>query len=298
MAATHSHPSLEERVRAHLATAIQSSQDDHTAEDILRVFREQATLLFETERVKTALTTDPFEHLDEAQTAVKRLQKLLLVTDYYTVATHDGYSKTEAVLHFPADTVMKPLVESHVQLHFRYERQAGSTATVGYSIDLSKDHGEAERMLWVQVQAAGSVPSSTKAKNLADDDDDEGLWSDMEEGDSDKVEEHADASIHPDTKKAKTETKPIVETAKRDNVPTDEEDPHNCDRFVAGIDPDLLARFLRWTRIGPIDDITMFFLLMTFPFYEHEWDLVGYLLDAVFASDDDDDDDEESKAGD
>jgi hypothetical protein len=33
-------------------------------------------------------------------------------------------------------------------------------------------------------------------------------------------------------------------------------------------------------------DITVFFFLMTFPFYEHEWDIVGFLLKAVFDSDD------------
>ena len=30
---------------------------------------------------------------------------------------------------------------------------------------------------------------------------------------------------------------------------------------------------------------TAFFILMTFPFYEHEWDLVGYLLEETFGDD-------------
>jgi hypothetical protein len=31
-----------------------------------------------------------------------------------------------------------------------------------------------------------------------------------------------------------------------------------------------------------IDESTAFFILMTFPFYEQEWDIVGYVLDEVF----------------
>lgn len=277
---------LEEAVRAHLATAIQS--DDHTAEDILRCYQLQATLLFESERVKTALTTDPFEHLEDAQAAVARLKKLLRVTEYHSVTTLDGYSRIEAAVRFSADKAMQPTVGSHVELRFRYERQATSPATVSFSIDLAKDFGVAERMLWVNVQAVGTVPSSNKARNMADDDEDEDLWSDMEEdaaADDNDDSRQVDQSTQ-NAKKAKSEIKTSVETTATDDEAQKEEEDASCDRFVAGIDPDLLELFLQWTRIGPMDDITVFFLLMTFPFYEHEWDLVGYLLVSVFGSDD------------
>ena len=36
-----------------------------------------------------------------------------------------------------------------------------------------------------------------------------------------------------------------------------------------------------------MDDLTAFFILMTFPYYEHEWDMVGLVLDAVFGMDGD-----------
>ena len=43
-----------------------------------------------------------------------------------------------------------------------------------------------------------------------------------------------------------------------------------------------------------------FFFLLTFPFYEHEWDLVGFVVDAVLGGEEDeemeeDDEDTEKK---
>jgi hypothetical protein len=40
-------------------------------------------------------------------------------------------------------------------------------------------------------------------------------------------------------------------------------------------------------------DITAFFLLMTFPFYEQEFEIVGAILDSVFGSDGDESNDME-----
>ena len=63
------------------------------------------------------------------------------------------------------------------------------------------------------------------------------------------------------------------------------------DSYTAYLDPDLLHDFLNWTNLR-LTEGTAFFLLMTFPFYEHEWDLVGYVLDEVFGSESDDDEEE------
>lgn len=54
------------------------------------------------------------------------------------------------------------------------------------------------------------------------------------------------------------------------------------DLYSAFLDGDLLHDFLDFTGLEPMDEDKAFFLLMTFPFYEHEWDLVGYVLDEVF----------------
>eukprot|EP00536_Pseudo-nitzschia_multiseries_P003072 jgi/Psemu1/301753/fgenesh1_kg.43_\ len=56
------------------------------------------------------------------------------------------------------------------------------------------------------------------------------------------------------------------------------------DSYVTYMDPDHLEAFLEITRIksDQLHDGTAFFLLMTFPFYEQEWDLVGFLLEEIF----------------
>ena len=48
------------------------------------------------------------------------------------------------------------------------------------------------------------------------------------------------------------------------------------------MDPEVLETFLESTKLTSLNEATAFFLLMTLPFYEHEWDIVGYVLDTVF----------------
>ena len=72
----------------------------------------------------------------------------------------------------------------------------------------------------------------------------------------------------------------------------DDDDDNNGssrDSYTAYLDPDILHEFLDWNEFT-MHDGTAFFLLMTFPYYEHEWDLVGFVLDEVFGGSDDDDD--------
>lgn len=281
---------LEATVRSHLEKTIEAD-DRHTAEDILRCYREQASLLFETVKLRTALTTDPFEHLVEVKQGLTRLIKLLHVTEFQTITTLDGYSRIEATVSFRADATMKPVVESLVELKFRYERTSSNTSQepvgVSYSIDLAKDHGAAERMLWVNVQAIGNFPSSTKAANMTDDE--QARWSDME---SDDEESKGDAVTSRDVKKNMAEiradaSKTRSSTVAHEETTTTKGEGPGSDVFTAGIDGDLLTTFLEWAQVGPMDDITAFFLLMTFQYYELEWDIIGYLLEAVFGSDDD-----------
>ena len=65
----------------------------------------------------------------------------------------------------------------------------------------------------------------------------------------------------------------------------------SCDTYMVYLDPDLLNQFLEWSHLSPMNEATAFFLLMTFPFYEHEWDLVGFVLDQAFGDGDGDEED-------
>jgi hypothetical protein len=293
--------SLDEAVRAQLTAAVIQATTDgsYTPEDVLRSYKEQAMLLYETEKLKAALVSDPFQHLDQVSQAVSRLSKLLRVTEYHAVTTLEGYCRMDATVQFCTVAV------TTVALRFRYlrsasrncdDRQVDLPVTVSYSIDLCKDFEPAERLLWVHVQASGSTPSSFPARNVVADNDEH--WSDMEDSDNDEPGKSSSAgplptangnAAHVDHMDASTKSEfnasmgPSADPSGPCEPAIDQ-----GDAFVAGMDPDVLTKFLLWTNIGDMDDITSFFLLMTFQFYELEWDLVGYLLEGVFGPDDDD----------
>jgi hypothetical protein len=289
--------SLDEAVRAQLTAAVIQATTDgsHTPEDVLRSYKEQATLLYETEKLRAALDSDPFQHLDQVSQTVSRLSKLLRVTEHHVVTTLEGYCCMDATVQFSPSLAH----DNGVALRFRYLRSASRNdremdlpVTVSYSIYLCKDFEPAERLLWVHVHASGSTPSSLSARNVADHDE---QWSDMDSDNDEPGESRS--STEPlqiyngnvDHVDYPTKSEPPNASMSRSSDPCEPvPEVDEGDAFVAGMDPDLLTKFLLWTKLGDMDDITSFFLLMTFQFYELEWDLVGYLLEGVFGPDDDD----------
>jgi hypothetical protein len=255
----------------------ENEKEEHDAIDVLRTFQNEANLMYETLALKDLIRQDPFVHLEDAKPQVENMCSLLQVTDCHRVVTKLGYSFIDAVVRLPmADS-------NHLQLSFQYERRRLSDdnggTTVTYSIDMSRNHGPNERLLWVQVFAMGSAPSHLPAKSLQEDGDGGDEWEDMDE------DEEGNEKI--------TQDKEQLPNAADDTGDADDTGAEDCDRYVAHMDPDALGRFLEWSGLGPINEATAFFFLMTFPFYEHEWDLVGFILDSVFGFNDDDDDENE-----
>lgn len=147
------------------------------------------------------------------------------------------------------------VVVDKVELTFQFDRSStpqGSTM-VDYSIAWSLDSGPKLPLLWIQVLAEGNGPSVQKAINVDSDSDGE------------------------------------PRNNKRPRISKDESDKQP-DQYHAGMDADNLQSFLTAAKLQPVDDVTAAFLLLTFPFFEHEWDLVGFVLDAVFGQEDDTDD--------
>jgi len=284
-----SQPNLSEVVQRALQDFIQAHKEMHTAMDVLRTFQREAQLQFETELVKDMLLQDPFDRFQDLQDNIKRLLQLIRVTDCHRILTKAGYSSIDATVRLNADDTMKKNgVASHLQLMFKYERSPADKsehgpASVWYSIDLNRDNGPNERVLWVQVLAAGQTPSHLPAENMDQDDDDDEEWEEMDAEDNDReasIEEEDENSS--DSKRHGTSIEIGLDQESAIN-----DDDESRDKYVAGMDPEVLGRFLQWTQLGPMDEATAFFLLMTFPFYEHEWDLVGFVLDAVFGFTDD-----------
>lgn len=187
-------------------------------------------------------------------------QSIMKVLSCKRLVTLDGYARNDALIEWAKDSVMKGVI-SNVQLTFHYEQRRkdhsnnNNDSRVVYTIDVAKDYGEKQRLLVIEVFAQGEGPSAMPAEPLEDDD-----WEDAEnQGDA------MDA-----------ESIPVVETVKESR-----EIKQECDRFAAYMDPEVFSDFIEWTQLG-MDEYTTFFLLMTFPFYEHEWDLVGFALDSVF----------------
>jgi hypothetical protein len=201
--------------------------------------------------------------------------------------------------------------EGGINLHFTYVRTSMTSThpcTVSYTIDLRNtavSNGTHEvrskPLLWVYVYAAGVVPSShdtSHAININNNDDDQ--WSDID--DEDESAQDVDTqSINASSKSNKVSNE--IETTEpnikmnHENIENGSNHDQNKDRYEAGMDPDVVALFISYlestNRVSfdkrdnntSYSEITMFFLLMTFPFYEHEWDLVGFLLQAVFGND-------------
>ena len=258
---------------------------------------------------------------------------MLHVVSCYRVVTLEGYSAIDAVVRWKQDGKQKDCVKHHLQLTFRYERRPinhpdgrgrrgqsnqddsqeeddddvdGKTGPqfkthVWYSIDVSKDHGENNRLLTIEVWAQDF--SSSVLEPIPLEVEDEDGWEDMDDDDEEEEEEQdknvsledamdAENEKEDDNAGAAAGDASMAENSKTTTTRKDDADNNNNDkrdRYAAYLDPDTLQDLLDWSQLR-VDEYTAFFLLMSFPFYEHEWDLVGFVLDQAFGGDDDDDD--------
>lgn len=311
--------SLRQEIRRSLKQLLESHENEETANDVLQMVRQEALLLLETERVKDALRLDPFQcwkdKKNKNSVVWNRLFRDLQVIEYDRVNTKSGYCHIQAICRLTDET-------SCLDLHFHYERQGDATNSdtmapvVSYTIQVSRNHGKTEKLLWVDVYSSGPTPSfHIPAINIMDEvqrngnDNDDQDWEDMEEGD----DGHDPVPANKIPKKAvtigKRKDREFVvpnqeERATPRNDGTDKNNPDEemgedepPDRFLAGIDPDVLAQFLEWSQLQHEleDDLDACYLLMTFPFYEFEFDLVGFLLEAVFGKEEDEEENDDEK---
>ena len=315
---------MQSYVREQLRQAVRQAQQEgaYTAEDLLRTFTQEATLMFQTEHVTTMLRSDPFEHLQDIAGSIKeRLCPMLQITEYENVLTQEGHCRIAATVTLSPDDKMRQVgaVSKYVQLYFLYERDgtrhAGEQTSVWYAIDVARDDGPREKILWVKVFAAGSVPSGLPAQNLDDGhgDEDDG-WEDIDDEDDDddddgkKDRKNRQPDDDESTEQAESKLKKARLSEDEDQemkektveaIIMDNDDDNDAaplaDRFTAGIDPDALSQFWQWACLQETSEATSFFLLMTFPFYEMEFDLPGFILDAVFGAEDADGDDNDAE---
>lgn len=213
-------------------------------------------------------------------------KNIMRVISFSRNVTKD-YSFIEAVVELTKDTKMKSVHES-LRLTFSFERgqvlltqrkskskkcsdgnhermlnndfEYGTNLT--YHIDLSRDYMQKERLIDIEVHARGKSPSIKTAEP-------------MEEAMIEEYDENGKLVTND-------------QQDEEDQSPIDNDAP---DQFAAFCDPDVLENFLKWSGLE-LDAQNAIFLLMTFPYYEHEWDLFGFLLECVFGCEEDESDDD------
>jgi len=216
-------------------------------------------------------------------------------------------------------------VENHGRSHHTKGSHHPHPTQVTYSIDISRDYGKKERLLTIEIMACGDTPSILKAVPMdichGDDsvmeeiDSDESrpiINRDSSKADnvdhnrhttkgaeginsmcSDDVSCRAELmlSLNP-TKKHKSDHSDDCTKNKTDISDNEDNAQHGRDQFMAYIDPDVLMDFMSWIELmGEGEEVKCYdaniaLLLMTFPFYEQEWDLVAFLMDCIYENDD------------
>ena len=294
---------LRPQVKAAIRTFLQTQDGYHLASDVLRVIEEEANLMKETENVCDWLERDPMEAFSKVKRQIKVLKSLIQVTSCSRVRTRK-YIGIDAVVTINND--------ERTKLTFKYEhkpRRGVKGSHVWYSIEISNNHSQRENLLIVQVWAPGDAPCTTSpAISIRQNEED--LWEDIDDEDdeNDYAEEEKETHMVSDeSESVKISPKPVkkqkISNASEDQdesdhgrVDNDEisDTEETNDSYMVFLDPDQLHSFLESTNLGMenMDEITAVFLLMTFPFYDPEWDLLGYILDDVFSGDSDEEDQE------
>lgn len=205
---------------------------------------------------------------------------------------------------------------------------ATTSTCIWYSIDLSFGYGPKQNLITVRVWAEGTKPSRLPAVSVDDRDEDSGEGAvleydndgEPEGGSEDKMQvdsqtdattskssknganpktngkkessssDTADDSDNPTGKKmsdGNEDNRDIRNNEDGDNV-NEKDDEEARDRYACYVDPESLELFQKAANLTNLSEATAFFTLMVFPFYQHEFDLVGFVLDSIFGNDDDD----------
>lgn len=161
---------------------------------------------------------------------------------------------------------------------------------ITYKVEYSIDFGKTEKLFGIDIYAAGEFPSVHEAIPMmeggagasdAGSDGDDNINANDEDTAARENKEQTDGS--------KFEDIGMLSYGEPDNESTS--NPENdADRFGAFVDPENIVVFLDRLNMN-FNEKSVFYFLLMFPFYEHEWDISGFLLASLF-------DEEEEEWGD
>ena len=156
------------------------------------------------------------------------------------------------------------------------EGELGTTLT--YFIDVSKDHMQKERLIEIVIEAVGLSPSIESAIPFEVDGDESMLVEEFDDN-GNLVAKQPHISNNQENESENDENDLDTKTEE------DGDEYESRDRFSAFVDPQTLENFFKSSGLD-LDVQNSLFLLMSFPYYEHEWDIFGFLLECVFGGDD------------
>jgi hypothetical protein len=179
---------------------------------------------------------------------------------------------------------------------------------VTYKIDMSVDHGQKETLLGVDIYALGEHPSVEEAVPMMcyDDEEDgneERHMNRMADDDDDDEGNNADDGCHDTeelTSKFRSRGQSLskyddefeeIEVTDSDNL---KGETGEGDRFAVVVHPQRFVAFLDRVNMN-LNERSVIYFLLTFPLYEHEWDISSFVLSSTLdgGSVDDEADEEE-----
>mmetsp|Transcript_42739 Transcript_42739/g.89651 ORF Transcript_42739/g.89651 Transcript_42739/m.89651 type:complete len:470 (+) Transcript_42739:285-1694(+) len=187
---------------------------------------------------------------------------------------------------------------------------------VTYKIDYSIDSGKMEQLLGVDVLALGEHPSIEEAIPMMDDDDDDAEEGNPGSGDGqdEKTKQCAGANHNHHDKRLENKESNAKQSSPKNDTEFEEiemsdhdstienNDPENNtnngegDRYGVFVNPQNVVAFLDRANMN-FNEQSVFYFLMTLPFYEHEWDIAGFLLSALIEDEDELGEDEDEDSG-
>mmetsp|Transcript_16873 Transcript_16873/g.26336 ORF Transcript_16873/g.26336 Transcript_16873/m.26336 type:complete len:310 (-) Transcript_16873:141-1070(-) len=274
-------------LQSYVKSKVEDGED--SAIDILRMLQSEAKLLFEREVVLNNLDADLFgifkdeDKCDGDGTSSplrSKIKESISVISHDKSITREGYISIEAVIQLKcAETLLlafsfekqhisyccgarnkngtsyssldeKPA--EHIPKKRKIEEDACKIGThISYNIFMGKGYDKKDCLLSVEIKASGKDPSTEEHIAACDEDDD---------GDELDLNREKDFRFL------------FIGDGK--------------DRFLVRLNPEQLTKFFEWSEFQFNDffpDCVHF--LLTFPYFENEWDIVGYVEDVVLGDD-------------
>jgi hypothetical protein len=155
---------------------------------------------------------------------------------------------------------------------------------ITYKVEYSVDSGKLEKLFAVDIYAAGDFPSIQEAIPINEDNDVNSVQSSNDSSTGEK-DQNIDVCKGLQPNNGGKEFEEIEMSTEEDQTNDSPPVYNDADRFGVVVDPENVLDFLEQMNMN-LNEQSVFQFLLMFPFYEHEWDVSGFLLSSLFDEDD------------